>query len=92
MTSSSVIYVYILPHKHKANLIKYVKHLYKGVRMSPSKIAIFADLNRAGHDKSVKEINVLAQIFTKLWAIYELHNYIILIVIINIIINITIIV
>ena len=47
----------------------------------------FVDLNRAGHDKSVeKEINVLAQRFTKLWSIYELHNYIILIIILNIII------
>ena len=47
---------------------------------------IFVDLNRAGHDKSVeKKISVLAQIFTKLWSIYELHNYIILIIILNII-------
>ena len=38
---------------------------------------IFLDLNRAGHDKSVKKnISVLAQIFTKLWSIYELHNFI----------------
>ena len=51
------------------------------------KIEIFVDLNRAGHDKSVeKKISVLAQIFTKLWSIYELHNYIILIIILNIII------
>ena len=35
---------------------------------------IFVDLNRAGHDKSVeKTISGLAQIFTKLWSIYELH-------------------
>ena len=41
------------------------------------KIEIFLDLNRAGHDKSVKKkISVLAQIFTKLWSIYELHNFI----------------
>ena len=47
---------------------------------------IFVELNRAGHDKSVeKKIGVLAQIFTKLWSIYELHNYIILIIILNII-------
>ena len=40
------------------------------------KIEIFVDLNRAGHDKSVeKKIRVLAQIFTKLWSIYELHNF-----------------
>ena len=33
-------------------------------------------VNRAGHDKSVeKKISVLAQIFTKLWSIYELHNF-----------------
>ena len=39
------------------------------------KIEIFVDLNRAGHDKSVrKKISLLAQIFTKLWSIYELHN------------------
>ena len=45
---------------------------------------IVVDLNRAGHDKSVeKKIGVLAQIFTKLWSIYELHNYIILIIILN---------
>ena len=31
-----------------------------------------------------KKNNVLAQIFTKLWPIYELHNHIILIIIINI--------
>ena len=54
------------------------------------KIEIFVDLNRAGHNKSVeKKISVLAQIFTKLWAIYELHNYIILIIILNIIIKLT---
>ena len=41
------------------------------------KIEIFHDLNRAGHDKSVKNFfSVLAQIFTKLWSIYELHNFI----------------
>ena len=50
------------------------------------KVEIFIDLNRAGHDKSVeKKISVLAQIFTKLWSIYELYNYIILIIILNII-------
>ena len=32
-----------------------------------------------------KTFSVLAPIFTKLWPIYELHNYIILIIIINII-------
>ena len=43
---------------------------------------IFVDLNRAGYDKSVEKIvSVLAQVFTKLWSIYELHNYIILIII-----------
>ena len=55
-----------------------------------NKIEIFVDLNRAGHDKSVKKINVQAQIFTKLWPIYELHNYINLIIIINVTINIII--
>ena len=35
----------------------------------------FVDLNRAGRDKSVKRISVLAQIFTKLWLIYELHYF-----------------
>ena len=51
------------------------------------KTEIFVDLNRAGHDKSVEnKINVLAQMFTKLWSIFELHNYIILIIILNIII------
>ena len=51
------------------------------------KIEISVELNRAGHDKSVeKKINIVAQIFTKLWSIYELHHYIILIIIINIII------
>ena len=50
------------------------------------KIEIFVDPNRAGHDKSVeKKISVLAQIFTKLWSIYELHNYIILIIILKIV-------
>ena len=47
---------------------------------------IFVDLNRAGHDKYVrKKISVLAQIFKKLWSMYELHNNIILIIILNII-------
>ena len=47
---------------------------------------IFVDLNRAGHDKSVEKKNsVLAQMFTKLWSIYELHIYIIIIIILNII-------
>ena len=41
---------------------------------------IFVDLNGAGHDKSVKKVSVLAQIFTKLWPIYELHSYIIYII------------
>ena len=45
----------------------------------------FVDLNRAGHNQSVKtKISVLAQIFTKLWSIYQLHNYIILIIILDI--------
>ena len=52
------------------------------------KFEIFIDLNRAGHDKSVKKIGILAQIFTKLWPIYELQNYIILIIINSIINNI----
>ena len=34
----------------------------------------------------LKKNSVLAQIFTKLWSIYELHDYIILIIILNIII------
>ena len=34
----------------------------------------------------LKKKSVLAQIFTKLWSIYELYNYIILIIILNIII------
>ena len=51
------------------------------------KIEIFVDFSGASHDKSVEEeISVLAQIFTKLWSIYDLHNYIILIIILNIII------
>ena len=50
---------------------------------------IFVDLNRAGHDKSVKKnITVQAQIFMNLWPIYEFHNHIILITIINIVMNI----
>ena len=41
---------------------------YKRVHMSQKlKNEIFVDLNRAGHDKSVKKIfSVLAQIFMKL--------------------------
>ena len=31
----------------------------------------------------LKKNSVLAQIFTKLWSIYELHNYIILIIILK---------
>ena len=60
--------------------------LTKGSTCRKNKNEIFDDLNRAGHDKSVgKKFSVLAQIFTKLWSIYELHNYIILIIILNII-------
>ena len=41
-----------------------------------TKIEIFVDLNRTGHDKSVENFfSVLAQMFTKLWPIYELHNF-----------------
>ena len=40
--------------------------------------------SRADQDKSVeKKFSVLAQIFTRLWSIYELHNYIILIIILD---------
>ena len=61
--------------------------LTKGSTCRKKKEEIFVDLNRAGHDKSVeKKISVLAQIFTKLWSTYELHNYIILLIILNIII------
>ena len=60
--------------------------LTKGSGCRKKKIEIFGDLNRAGHDKFVKKkIGVLAQIFTKLRPIYELHNYKILIILINII-------
>ena len=38
----------------------------------------------------LKKISVFAQIFTKLWPMYKLHNYIILIITINVIINIII--
>ena len=40
-----------------------------------TKIEIFVDLNRADHDKSLQKNSVLAQIFTKLGPIYELHNF-----------------
>ena len=64
-----------------------VASLQKGPNVAKIKNEIFVDLYRAGHDKSVeKKFGVLAQIFTKLWSIYELHNYIILIIILNIII------
>ena len=64
-----------------------VASLQKGPHVAKLKIEIFVDFNRAGHDKSVrKKISLLAQIFTKLWSIYELHNYIILIIILDIII------
>ena len=60
--------------------------LTKGSTCRKKKEEIFVELNRAGHDKFVeKKISALAQIFTKLWPIYELHNYIILIIILNII-------
>ena len=66
---------------------KCVASLQKGPHVAKIKNEIFVDLNRAGHDKSVeKKISVLAQIFMNLWSIYELHNYIILIIILNIII------
>ena len=64
----------------------YVKHPYKRLWMS-QKNEIFVDLNRTGHDKSVKnKISVLAQISTNLRPIYELQNYIILIIMTTIII------
>ena len=54
-----------------------VASLQKGPHVAKIKIEIFLDLKRAGHNKSVKKrISVLAQIFTKLWSIYELHNFI----------------
>ena len=54
-----------------------VTSLQKGPHVAKIKNKIFLDLNRAGHDKSVEKIiSVLAQIFTKLWSIYELHNFI----------------
>ena len=63
-----------------------ITSLQKGPHVAKIKNEIFVDLNRASHDKSVEKNSVLAQIFTKLWSIYELHNYIILIIILNIII------
>ena len=64
-----------------------VASLQKGPHVTKMKNEIFVALNRAGHDKSVEFFfSVLAQIFTKLWSIYELHNYIILIIILSIII------
>ena len=51
--------------------------LTKGSGCRKKHIEICVDLNRAGHDKSVKKMNFLSQVFTKLWPIYELHNYII---------------
>ena len=57
-----------------------------GPHVAKIKNEIFVDFNRAGHDKSVENFfSVLAQIFTKLWSIYELHTYIILIILLNII-------
>ena len=55
-----------------------VASLQKGPHVAKiKKNEIFLDLNRAGRDKSVKKkISVLAQIYTKLWSIYELHNFI----------------
>ena len=62
-----------------------VASLQKGPHVAKIKNDIFVDLHRAGHDKSVrKKISLLAQICTKLWSIYELHNYIILIIILKI--------
>ena len=53
-----------------------VASLQKGPHVEKIKNEIFVDLNRAGHDKSAeKKISVLAQILTKLWSIYELHNF-----------------
>ena len=76
-----------LSHRHTQTLPLCVASLQKGPHVAKIKNKIFVDLNRAGHDKSVeKKISVLAQIFTKLWSIYDLHNYIILIIILNIVI------
>ena len=48
----------------------------KGSGCRKKEIEIFVELNRAGHDKSVKKTSsVLAQIFTKLRPIYKLHNF-----------------
>ena len=69
-------------------LLNCVASLQKGPHVAKIKIEIFVGLNRAGHDKSVEKDSVLTQIFTKLWSIYELHNYIILIIILDIIIYI----
>ena len=46
-----------------------VASLQKGPHAAKIKKMRFLYLNRAGHDKSVKKISVLAQIFTKLWSI-----------------------
>ena len=77
---------YIQLHFNNKNIIC-VASLHKITLVAKLKNEIFVDLNRAGHGKSVeKKISVLVQIFTMLWSIYELHNYIILIIILNIII------
>ena len=44
---------------------------------------IFVDLIEQVMTNLLKKNSVLAQIFTKLWSIYELHNYIILIIILE---------
>ena len=60
----------MLQFANSCNLIC-VASLQKGPHVAKIKNEIFVDLNRAGHNKSVKRKNsVLAQIFTKLWSIY----------------------
>ena len=62
-----------------------VASLQKSLDVAKTKIEILLILIEQVMTNLLKKISVLAQIFTKLGANYELYNYIILIIIINII-------
>ena len=55
---------------------KCVASLQKGPHVAKIKIEIFLIFIEQVMTNLLKKISVLAQIFTKLWLIYELHNFI----------------
>ena len=84
MLQFDIFGVYILIRFHLLKLFKCVASLQKGPHVAIIKIEIFVDLNRAGHNKSVKK--KLAFWHKYLRSYGRFTNYIILIIILNIII------